>query len=282
MDPNWLLVVVTAVYTIATIIICWANWRSSSAAQKQIETMLRIGQLGIVPVMTLKEYKPYLYFYGGEKGVFPFPRMGLNIEICNKSNSTIVELDGRISIVLPGEKLDIFFTDRFGWPLIDGFGDSTGLQSVGYQDGDSAQVARFLEAITGSDDQNPILISHFKYKNILGAGYEYRQKRYLKAWHEKKDAHFEFKKISSQLLSPDANLQRFLDLISVATNGSKKNPIFEEIVREYLGENISSNKIDYYEISIIEKPGDFRFRSISDQNYQDLDFSRDNIILGGI
>lgn len=39
-DPNWILVVVTAIYTVATIVICWANWRSSSAAQKQIETMI--------------------------------------------------------------------------------------------------------------------------------------------------------------------------------------------------------------------------------------------------
>ena len=41
LDSNWVLVVVTTIYTVATIIICWANWRSSSAARKQTEEMIR-------------------------------------------------------------------------------------------------------------------------------------------------------------------------------------------------------------------------------------------------
>ena len=41
LDSNWVLAIITAIYTFATIIICWANWRSSSAARKQTEEMIR-------------------------------------------------------------------------------------------------------------------------------------------------------------------------------------------------------------------------------------------------
>ena len=41
LDPNWVLVGVTTVYTFATIAICWANWRSASAAKGQAEEMIR-------------------------------------------------------------------------------------------------------------------------------------------------------------------------------------------------------------------------------------------------
>lgn len=41
MDPNWFLVGVTVIYTVATIAICWANWRSASAAKGQTEEMIR-------------------------------------------------------------------------------------------------------------------------------------------------------------------------------------------------------------------------------------------------
>ena len=41
LDANWVLVAITTIYTVATIIICWANWRSSSAARKQTEEMIR-------------------------------------------------------------------------------------------------------------------------------------------------------------------------------------------------------------------------------------------------
>ena len=40
-NPNWVLVGVTTVYTFATIAICWANWRSASAAKGQTEEMIR-------------------------------------------------------------------------------------------------------------------------------------------------------------------------------------------------------------------------------------------------
>ena len=40
-DSNWILVIVTAVYTIATVAICIANWKSASAAKRQAEEMTR-------------------------------------------------------------------------------------------------------------------------------------------------------------------------------------------------------------------------------------------------
>jgi hypothetical protein len=41
LDSNWVLVIVTTVYTVATIIICWANWRSSATARQQTYEMIR-------------------------------------------------------------------------------------------------------------------------------------------------------------------------------------------------------------------------------------------------
>lgn len=38
-DPNWILAGLTAIYVIATIAICWANWAAASAAKKQTEEM---------------------------------------------------------------------------------------------------------------------------------------------------------------------------------------------------------------------------------------------------
>ena len=40
-DSNWILVIITTVYTVATIIICWANWRSSATARQQTDEMIR-------------------------------------------------------------------------------------------------------------------------------------------------------------------------------------------------------------------------------------------------
>lgn len=38
-DPNWVLAGLTAIYVVATIAICWANWAAASAAKKQTEEM---------------------------------------------------------------------------------------------------------------------------------------------------------------------------------------------------------------------------------------------------
>lgn len=40
-NADWFLVGLTAIYVIATIVICWANWASASAAKKQTLVLIR-------------------------------------------------------------------------------------------------------------------------------------------------------------------------------------------------------------------------------------------------
>lgn len=39
MDPNWVMVIITGVYVVATIFICIANFKSANASKKQLEEM---------------------------------------------------------------------------------------------------------------------------------------------------------------------------------------------------------------------------------------------------
>lgn len=41
LNPDWFLVGLTAVYVVATIAICWANWASASVARKQTNELIR-------------------------------------------------------------------------------------------------------------------------------------------------------------------------------------------------------------------------------------------------
>lgn len=246
--------------------------RAFMMQREQLEEMRRATQVQVSPVMTLKEYKPYLYFYVGERGVFPLPNTGLRIEICNNSDSPIIDLDGRIVIIFP-DKGNVYWSERFFWPIIEGNGGSTEGQSLSVRIGDVDSVAQFLTAIVGCDSVNPILTCHFKYKNILGAGYEYKQIYRLEAWHEKHDAKKAIERICAQLRAPDQQLKSLLDTIASKRNDMDFSQTFHRCVQEYIGGPITTNKFDNYEISMSTQKGDLVFRAISDKEYQALNFA---------
>lgn len=39
MDPQWVMVIITGIYVIATIFICWANFKSANASKEQLKEM---------------------------------------------------------------------------------------------------------------------------------------------------------------------------------------------------------------------------------------------------
>ena len=246
--------------------------RAFRMQQEQLKEMRRATQVQVSPVMMLREYKPHLYFYGGEKGIFPFPSIDVAIEICNNSESPIVNLDGAITIVLPGKEKIVFMNDSFMWPIIEGNGGTTGYQHCLARNGDVEQLVCFLRSMVGDSAANPILTCHFKYRNILGAAYEYKQMCRLQVWHEEKDAKKELSMICSQLLAPEQHLGRLLEIIKSKTDKSDFYPAFHKCVEEWTCGVISTNKIDNYEISMIAQQGDLIFRAISDKEYEALDF----------
>lgn len=235
--------------------------------KKQLVETQQALQLQQTPIMSLECVDCFLQFpyCKSLERIFPYPDSGLFLEIKNVSDTPIVNLEGRVTVELPNDKV-MMLDEYFVWPILGCKGDSTEKQLLTIRTGDIDVLRRYFIALT-DQSARPVLTCHFKYKNILGGCFEYKRVASLSAWLEGDDAR--------KVLLSEVDKMNSVDLGNVRSVLSRQPydkfwPVYHKCVSSYFDHTPFTYK--GFQISQSLGASAVLFRAVPPQAYEGLEF----------